>query len=429
MRTLADDVPAFEFYKDMFPTTEMKVTLASFYIHTLDLLWRLAKYFSLGFLSQLGDALFPRQKYTFTKYLSPIKSSAIRLKNLCDAGHVAEQRSIKKLVESTDSEVKELHIEIRTLLHLHAQELQSLNLHIEKLESNNRVSYYADARRNVSSLLDIWNDEIGEIEHELQRWQKVRFSTAQRDHWTTNGILPCILKWRQLTSNSILWICSESEGRQSWMTEFSLDLIRVCQNQGQMITFALCDRPKGVKWTPQILIKHIISQLLHLNPTLSSEEAEVFDPRAFRRAKTFQSTMRLLTAIFSRLDTVLLIIDRLDLCTRDLDAPEDQNMAHIFSKLVNAFPKTLKIVITTNQIVDAKSLPGLPISFATINTRRRPRRRYEDAERAADLRLLARYKRGLNVPKSDVLRLKKKGLIPRHRSERVVEDSGSVVDD
>jgi hypothetical protein len=50
MKTLSDDVPAFEFYKEMFPTTEMKVTLVSFYIQTLDLLWRLAKYSSLGFL-------------------------------------------------------------------------------------------------------------------------------------------------------------------------------------------------------------------------------------------------------------------------------------------------------------------------------------------------------------------------------------------
>jgi hypothetical protein len=37
------------------------------------------------------------------KYTAPIKATAIKLKNLCDAGHVAEQRSIKKLVESTDS--------------------------------------------------------------------------------------------------------------------------------------------------------------------------------------------------------------------------------------------------------------------------------------------------------------------------------------
>lgn len=58
MRTLADDVPTFEFFKDMFPTTEMKVTLVSFYIQTLDLLWRLAKYFSLGLL---GNPYHPRE--------------------------------------------------------------------------------------------------------------------------------------------------------------------------------------------------------------------------------------------------------------------------------------------------------------------------------------------------------------------------------
>ncbi len=50
MKTISDDVPAFEFYKDIFPTTEMKVTLVSFYFRTLGLLLRLAKYSALRFL-------------------------------------------------------------------------------------------------------------------------------------------------------------------------------------------------------------------------------------------------------------------------------------------------------------------------------------------------------------------------------------------
>jgi len=60
MRTLSDEVPAFEFYKEMFPTTEMKVTLVSFYIQTLDLLWRLAKYSSLGFLGTFSTITMRR---------------------------------------------------------------------------------------------------------------------------------------------------------------------------------------------------------------------------------------------------------------------------------------------------------------------------------------------------------------------------------
>jgi hypothetical protein len=43
----------FDFYEDLFPTDEMKITVAMLYIHILDLLSRLAKYFGLG---SLGDA-------------------------------------------------------------------------------------------------------------------------------------------------------------------------------------------------------------------------------------------------------------------------------------------------------------------------------------------------------------------------------------
>jgi hypothetical protein len=272
------------------------------------------------------------------------------------------------------------------------------------------VSDHAMARRHVSELLDVWNDEVGDIEHELQSWQKLHFSTAQRDHWTSNGVLPCLTKWRNLPSNSILWICSEDQGRQSWMTEFSLDLIRFCQAQGQIIGFALCDRPNGVKWDSKILLKHLICQLLHLNPSLSLEEPEAFDIRAFRRAQTLKSTVRLLALIIQRLGPVLLVIDRLDLCSRDSKAFRGKNVVQSLSELVRMFPKSLKIIITTSQIVSAEEIPGLPISFATIYTRRRLRRKYEDAQRTSNRRLLLRYPRDLSPPLSEAetARLKKR---------------------
>jgi hypothetical protein len=43
----------------MFPTKEMKTALAMLFIHILDLLYRLAKYFDLG---GLGSILLPLEK-------------------------------------------------------------------------------------------------------------------------------------------------------------------------------------------------------------------------------------------------------------------------------------------------------------------------------------------------------------------------------
>jgi hypothetical protein len=49
MRLLSANLTVLQFYKDIFPTTEMKTSLAEYYLHTLDLLWRLARYSRLGF--------------------------------------------------------------------------------------------------------------------------------------------------------------------------------------------------------------------------------------------------------------------------------------------------------------------------------------------------------------------------------------------
>lgn len=257
------------------------------------------------------------------------------------------------------------------------------------------------ARKNVSQLLDIWSDETRDIENELERWGELKLHTSQRDHWTSNGILPRIISWRKMNINSIRWVCTEGHGRQSWLTEFSLDLILVCQSQRQMVTFALCDRPKGVHWNPQVLMKHLICQLLHLNPTLSLENPGIFDIRAFRRAINFKQTTRLLASVIARLPSLLIVIDRLDLCWSDPD-PENsgkQNIARVLSDLVKQFPNTLRVIVTTGQVVTTAELPSLAASIATIITRQRPRRKYEEYEKAIRQRRIKSKKNSVHHKK------------------------------
>ena len=43
--------------------------------------------------------MLPRAKYNFSTYLVNIKKTATRLKELCDIGHVAEQKDIKERIE------------------------------------------------------------------------------------------------------------------------------------------------------------------------------------------------------------------------------------------------------------------------------------------------------------------------------------------
>lgn len=202
----------------------------------------------------------------------------------------------------------------------------------------------------------------------------MRFFTDLRDHWSQNGIVPRLTEWRKLCDNylnSILWISTEDNGRQSWVTEFSINLIDVCRSQGQLIAFAMCDRPMSVRWTPQQVLKQLILQLLNSRPSLTVSAPDIVNTRNFRRVETFDAVLKLLHSIMALLGSVVIVIDHLDKCDPD-PAARHVNIADALSMLVKMHP-LIRIIITTGQMVSPSMLPGRPISFTLVNTKRRPR--------------------------------------------------------
>lgn len=134
----------------------------------------------------------------------------------------------------------------------------------------------------------------------------------------------------------------------------------------------MCDRPEGVKWTPQQVLKQLILQLLNSRPSLIVSAPDIFNTRRFRKASNFDALVKLLHAIVTMIESVVVVIDSLDRCTPDPAAPH-ANIAIALSTLVKMHPRNLRIIITTGQIVSPSVLPGLPISIAVVNTKRRPR--------------------------------------------------------
>lgn len=47
--------------------------------------------------------MLPRTKYNFSVYLENVKRVATRLKTLCEAGHIAEQKHITQSIEILNS--------------------------------------------------------------------------------------------------------------------------------------------------------------------------------------------------------------------------------------------------------------------------------------------------------------------------------------
>ncbi|KAH8891769.1 hypothetical protein GQ53DRAFT_719454 [Thozetella sp. PMI_491] len=362
IKALEDDMPLLEAYGDMFPTDVMKTALAQLYLQTADLLWRLARYYAKDFMTQLADALFPRAQFDFAVHQGHIKKTAEKLKILCETGHIAEQRDMRDRVDNIALDLR--HI---------SEELYQMSGQLES-------SRQAHSQRLVSELIDIWQDDVGDVEEEVQLWDSLRLWTDRRDHWSENGILRHLAEWQKEreSHNSVLWICSENNGRQAWMTELSVDLLRVCRGQNQVTAFALCDRPGNVRWTPRQVLQQLVSQLLIQAPKLTTTNPSLLCPRAFRKATTFDSTFRLLHSLAGLVESLVIVIDRLDLCELDPDDNPDHTIAQALSILVKSYPKSLRIFVTTAQVVTAQMLPGLPICFSEVKTRRRPRRRFDD---------------------------------------------------
>ncbi|UKZ88773.1 uncharacterized protein TrAFT101_004510 [Trichoderma asperellum] len=111
----------------------------------------------------------------------------------------------------------------------------------------------------------------------------------------------------------------------------------------------MCDRPKGVRWTPQQVLKQLISQLLNARPSLTVSAPDIVNIRNFGKADTFNALVKLLHSIVALLGSIVIVIDRLDRCAPDPDA-QLADIAKTLSVLVRVHPN-LRIIVTTGEVV------------------------------------------------------------------------------
>jgi hypothetical protein len=161
-------------------------------------------------------------------------------------------------------------------------------------------------------------------------------------------------------------------------------------------------------------LKQLIAQLLHQNPEVVLSNPSVFSRRSFRKATTLRGTLDLLVAVVGTLESLVIVLDRLDLCAPDDTDPArtrqpDMALALALTMLMGTYPQSLRILVTSAGIASPESLPGLPFSFAKVNTRRRPRKRNYEYSRIKEVE----YERLRILPKVTVeLRSTENRLIP-----------------
>jgi hypothetical protein len=207
-------------------------------------------------------------------------------------------------------------------------------------------------------------------------WQSRQFHLSPKDHWEVKGMLDYLDEWNRLSSVSILAIFGPTTDRDTWVTEFSLDMIQAFQVQDVLVTFALCDRPEEQVFTPTTVIKTLVCQLFEQNPGLILEAPEVLNSRVFRKINDFDQACVLFDSIIARLTTPLaIIIDRIDCCeARITNSTDPQEIIGFLSQLLKTYAYRVKVIITSadDPPKDKDLTAQLAMSTCLIATRTRP---------------------------------------------------------
>jgi hypothetical protein len=138
---------------------------------------------------------------------------------------------------------------------------------------------------------------------------------------------------RQRPPRALVWVAGRiSRHNVSWVSSFSVDLIRHLHEFCNVdVAYAFCRRGHGERYVPTVIIKGFVSQLLELYPEaaiknvrfLSEKRFEGIrdynDPGAASRAwELLEDVLRFIQPTMElRNRRVLVLVDRLDLCTSD----------------------------------------------------------------------------------------------------------------
>ncbi|PMD16288.1 hypothetical protein NA56DRAFT_649453 [Hyaloscypha hepaticicola] len=345
------------------PTEAMKILVARIYVSVLDFLERLVEFSRATAAVKVLVALkvMGGKDYNFEQDLKAMGKLVDDLKTLGEMSLGAKQHEAFLLVRSFAAVMPIVY-----------------NVAMDTNQAT-QLLLRAQAISSTQSILDSFLMPREDVYDELELWRGVCLRVSPGDRWERNGILAQMELWGK--SDDPIFFCVGPFGsKHSWVTSFSLDLITMLQSANVTLTFALCDRPRDYKntgvsaWSPTMLVKRLLGQLLEQEPMLVFQQPELFTARNFARAKHFPAAWRLLERVVETLDRTVIIIDRIDACT-GLD-DEKVSLGGDFLKrlatLARKHQQKVRIVITSAEKPPLELCEALKLRYAYINTQKSP---------------------------------------------------------
>lgn len=243
-----------------------------------------------------------------------------------------------------------------------------------------KVSLNSQAISNAYSLVKILLPDEEESYDELELWKHVKFRLSPGDRWDQNGVINKLSLWSKSDDN-VFFVVGPCGTKDTWVTHFSIDLISMLQRDREVVTFALCDRPRK-RWTPAVTMKNLTRQLVEHNPILTLQHAEICNAPTFQRTKEFSQIWNLFWRLAARLESLYIVIDRLDLCKRSpsKESNDEADLLHNLVKIGREMGGKVKIIITSAKAPANATCEKLRLCYTLINTQKRPKQRKQIEE-------------------------------------------------
>jgi hypothetical protein len=313
LQALKQTLPLCEFYREVFPTNQMKMTLARMYVHVLGFLEEAVIYYRSGRLGKLVDAVMLSGEDRFAQHIALITAQAEKLRELRDAGHVAQQSDMKTLLGNTSEVVGHLYEGFEDFATAIGASLMVLDQKSHDLEQKMSIILIAEASQYSHKLADIilpdaidyWDDNVAMFD------QHARLSP--KDKWENNGVLDMLPFHTGQSRENLIWIGGSSGYSKTWVTDFSMDLVQALRPHSPAVLYAFSHASRGISLVR--LLRNLVFQVLTKHPTVAYQNTSLLNPRCCRQADTFDQLWLLLEGLLRHLsaNSIYLVLDRLEL--------------------------------------------------------------------------------------------------------------------
>jgi hypothetical protein len=206
------------------------------------------------------------------------------------------------------------------------------------------------AVHNANLLIDSLVTDFPTSEEVLRVARESHARLSFKDQWENNGIVEVLSEWSSSERASLLWVGGQCGNQDSWVTQFSADLVAALRSQKSDITVAhaFFDCTPDRLLTATDFVKVTIARIIEERPVTVVELPELLNTRLLRPKSTFAQCWLVLEGLIDCLSGFFLVLDRVDAgADNEHGLPVAEELLPKLLGLVSKCPDKVKIIITS----------------------------------------------------------------------------------